>query len=190
MGHQAQVKLLRKAVRNVAQRDYQSAMTSEAIVDLDKKFQIHAGERLDAIAKNVDKEMRTMDGQTREFRKLLMRDLSMQLSRELFGMNVSMLAWQKVLLQEMGITDVKNFEERVEAEKKEITAKLEAEAKAKAEADAAEAKKKAAEDAAAAAAKAAKEGTPVVESTETSAAATTANVAPAEPVATSEGQSA
>lgn len=162
MGHQAATKLLRKQIRNIAQEKLPGALAQEAYVEFDKRMTERAGARLDEIAKNVDKEVRTMDTQTRQFRKLLMDDASRQISQELFGINVTMLAWQQVLLEEVnnrlqqlraelspqvdaaadpdgavglkleadpGITDIAEFEKRIEAKRREITAKLEAEAK-------------------------------------------------------------
>lgn len=162
MGHQAQVKLMRRQIRNVAQEHYQSALTAESIEMFDKKFTAHAESRLDKIAQNTTNEVRKMDGQTREFRRLLMTDVGMQLSRELFEINVTMISWQRTLLRELGMgAEIDSFEKKVEEEKKEVRTKLEAEAEVKRAAQEAEAKTKAAEESAAAKLKAETEGTPV-----------------------------
>jgi hypothetical protein len=161
MGNASQMKAMRKQIRNVAQESFQNALTAEAVAELDKGFTAHANTRLETISKNVDKELRRIDGDTREFRRLLMQDASLQISRELLNLNIGLLAWQNVLRKEIGISEenTKDFEAKIEEEKLVITAKLEAEAKAMQEA------KKAEEEAAAAAAKlkAETEGTPVSE---------------------------
>ena len=161
MGRKATIKLMRKQLANVAKDHYQYALTAEAIADFDKKFTEHASKRMDLIAKDTEREVKLMDSQTREFRKLLMQDIGMQLSRELFEINVSMLAWQNVLLKELSVSDIKEFGVKVEAEKTELRAKLEAEAKIKQAEEAAAMAKIKAEAAAAAKLKAETEGTPV-----------------------------
>lgn len=148
MSHASNVKLLRKQVRNVAQETFQNALTNEAVQACVKQLTEVIGTRLDEIAKNTTAQVETIDTQTQGFRRFVLQEATRQINGELANASVTMLAWQEVLVEKLGL-DVKDFTTEVEERKKIIFTRLEAEAKAKEEAD-----KKAADEAAKAAAEA------------------------------------
>jgi len=149
MGHQANLKLARKQIVNIARQEYGSALQAEAVSAMAKDLMQFAAGRLDEVSKNVDAELKKIDGQTQTFRSMLMRDVSFQISKELFNTNTTLLAWQTVLAKRLGITDMTGLENDIAAEKAVITAKLEAEAKAAQEAADKQAKEEAEQAAAA-----------------------------------------
>lgn len=143
MGNQSNVKLFRKQIRNVAQESFPEAMAHETVQAALKSLNEIIGAKLDAIAENVQKEVKKIDDQTQLFRNMLTRDLGSQLSNELLNVSVTMMAWQEVLKKHMNLASEETFDAEIAAKKEEILAKLRAEAEAKQAADAAERKAKA-----------------------------------------------
>lgn len=140
MGHNSNVKLLRKQIRNVAQEQLPGALTNEVLQSIQKDLMEFAGKRLDTIAENTNKALERQDKQTGVLRKQLMLAASQQIAQELLGISSTMLAWQRVLCRRLGITDMTAFDAEVNEEQKLVMQELEAEAKAKEEAEAAAAK--------------------------------------------------
>lgn len=131
MGHQSNVKLLRRQVRNVAQETLPSVLTTEAVQALEKRVMEVVGTRLDEIGANVEKQLKVTDQQNNTFRGLLMRDASLQISRELTNIAITNMAWQEILVGKLQLENADSFAAEVEAKKQELFVRLEAEAKAK-----------------------------------------------------------
>lgn len=144
MGHQSNVRVMRRQVRNVAQQLYPTLFQEEAVQQLHKKALEVIADRLDKVAENVDKEVKRMDAQTEQFKKFLMLESSRQISAELTNIMVSNVAMGNVLAKKSGF-DMAEFGKEVDEEKKFVYEKLAAEAKAREEKEAAE--RKAAEEA-------------------------------------------
>lgn len=144
MGHNANVKLLRRQVRNVAQETFPKVLETEAVQALEKRVMEVVTARLEEIGKNVDKQLATITKDTQTFRGFLMRDASDQISRELTNIAVTNVAWQEMLVGKLEIDNVDEFAAELEAKKQEVRARLQAEAEDEAKAREAEEAAKAA----------------------------------------------
>lgn len=135
MGHNANVKLLRKQVRNVALETLPNVLKDESVKEINKSLNQLIGSKLDVLSDNVTKEVEKIDKQTQTFRGMIFRDASLQISRELANINLTMLAWQKIITEYVGVEDIADFEKKVSEKKLELEKQLEAEAKVKQEAE-------------------------------------------------------
>lgn len=133
MGHEANAKSQRRAVRLIVKQNLDAILKSEAIMGAAKDLAPLITERLDAIAQATDKEVKEIATQANTFRGYMMRELGMQLTEELGNISATMLAWQEVLTKRIGITDMASFDKEVAEAKVEIGNRLRAEAQLKAD---------------------------------------------------------
>ena|ERR1051326_544707 len=141
MGRESALKSLQKQVRRVVREELPEIFQTETVSAIGKEVHKKTDEKLTMISDNVTKELKRQDEQTKTFRGMLMRDTGLQVSTELLNVTTTLLAWQELLSERLGITDKDAFLKQIEEKKTEIMKKLEEESKAREEAAAAAAAK-------------------------------------------------
>src|SRR3990167_1986143 len=150
MGKESALKAVRKQLRVITKENLPEVLANETVSTIAKDINQKVEAKLDAIEKAVTKEMQRQDTQSMQFRKRLIDDAALQITSEMFHLNTTLLAWQQLMAEKLGITDTEAFFKEVEDRRTIIVKQMEEEAKARQEAAAATAK--AAEEAKAAAA--------------------------------------
>lgn len=72
MGHNAQVKLLRKQIRNVTKEEFPNVMNNELFIELQK--QVFA--KVEKIAEAINKRLDDVDSKQRDFQNYVIRQLT------------------------------------------------------------------------------------------------------------------
>lgn len=128
-------KLIRNQLRIVAKEELPNYLKSEVLESINKTLTDVIGARLDTVSKNVDAALLNMGADNKKFRTAIVSDASLQISGELLGINLSLLAFMAVLKDELKLSEIVDFDSKIEVKKKEIEVKLQADAKAQNDAD-------------------------------------------------------
>lgn len=127
-------KELRKALRPLVQEMLPELLTKELIAEIDRKLTEDLSGRLTAIDTTVSKEMKRQDDRAKSIQGFLMREVTITISDRLHNANVTMLAWQELMQDKLGLSTleaVEAFNKELDARKLAINERLKAEAVAK-----------------------------------------------------------
>lgn len=127
MGLEQNVKFMRKQIRNVAKEHYQNALTHESIESIRGDLSAIINSKIDEIAENAQGQITEINSRNQQFQRALLDEARSQISRELAGIAVSVMAIQEVLAEKLNLD---GFLEDVETRKKVIFERANAEAKA------------------------------------------------------------
>lgn len=142
MGHQANVRLLRRQMRHIAEEKLPEVIKEESLQALMKRLEEENAKHMEEIGKSVDTQVKTLDSQTQTFRKYVMQEVDLRMGHEFTNILALVSAAQEIVAEKLGM-NVTEFTALLEERKAQVLHRLSEDARKREEEAAAAAKVKA-----------------------------------------------